>query len=383
MASIHRTSASPNWLCFYYDRTGKRRCKSTQTTDRAEAKRICAEIQKLEDRARSGRLTADKARAVIRDVVAEIMEASGAPLERRTIQTHFQDWRRSFELESKPGTFLRYGAVVDQFLEFLGPKAGLDLATLGKDEIEGYRNALHGRVAPGTVNTHLKVLRVALEPAVESNFFTVNPARQVSNVEKSDRLERRAFTLPELRKILAIASGDWKTAILVGVYTGLRLGDIQGLTWANLDLAGQILTVTTQKTGRTQILPIAAPLLAHLETLPVGDDPKAAVCPGFEGRTVSWLSNDFFELLAQAGLVDSRAAHTKKKAGRKSRRNMSPVSFHSLRHTATSLLKNAGVSDVVARDIIGHESEAVSRNYTHVDEATKRAAVSKLPNILQ
>ena len=51
-------------------------------------------------------------------------------------------------------------------------------------------------------------------------------------------------------------------------------------------------------------------------------------------------------------------------------------------HTATSLLKNAGVSDVVARDIVGHESEAVSRNYTHIDAETKRAALDKLPELL-
>ena len=53
-----------------------------------------------------------------------------------------------------------------------------------------------------------------------------------------------------------------------------------------------------------------------------------------------------------------------------------------LRHTATSLLKNAGVSDVVARDIIGHESEAVSRNYTHIDTVTKRRAIDAMPDIL-
>ena len=33
------------------------------------------------------------------------------------------------------------------------------------------------------------------------------------------------------------------------------------------------------------------------------------------------------------------------------------------------------------QDIIGHESEAVSRNYTHVDAETKRAAIEKLPDI--
>ncbi|NDJ14627.1 MAG: integrase, partial [Acidobacteriia bacterium] len=52
-------------------------------------------------------------------------------------------------------------------------------------------------------------------------------------------------------------------------------------------------------------------------------------------------------------------------------------------HTATSLLKNAGVSEVVARDIIGHDSAAVSANYTHVDEDTKRKAVDLLPDIFQ
>jgi integrase len=92
---------------------------------------------------------------------------------------------------------------------------------------------------------------------------------------------------------------------------------------------------------------------------PAGDDPKAPLCPSFQDKTVSWLSNQFREVMASAGLVQSRGDHNKKegKAGRGARRQMSDVSFHSLRHTATSLLKNAGVSDVVARDITGHESE--------------------------
>jgi integrase len=68
--------------------------------------------------------------------------------------------------------------------------------------------------------------------------------------------------------------------------------------------------------------------------------------------------------------------------GRNGARTLNPLSFHSLRHTAISLLKNAGVSEIVARDIIGHDSEAVSRNYTHVDEDIKRKAVAGLPDLL-
>ncbi|MBK8000440.1 MAG: tyrosine-type recombinase/integrase [Verrucomicrobia bacterium] len=57
------------------------------------------------------------------------------------------------------------------------------------------------------------------------------------------------------------------------------------------------------------------------------------------------------------------------------------MSFHALRHTAVSLLKNAGVSDAVARDIAGHESVEVSARYTHIEPAVKREALAKLPTL--
>jgi hypothetical protein len=40
-------------------------------------------------------------------------------------------------------------------------------------------------------------------------------------------------------------------------------------------------------------------------------------------------------------------------------------------------MKGAGIPEAVVRDIIGHDSKAVSANYTHVDEATKVAALEK------
>ena len=55
--------------------------------------------------------------------------------------------------------------------------------------------------------------------------------------------------------------------------------------------------------------------------------------------------------------------------------------FHCLRHSTTSLLKNAGVFEAVAMDIIGHDSKAVSANYTHIEDEAKRKAVHELPDI--
>ena len=64
-------------------------------------------------------------------------------------------------------------------------------------------------------------------------------------------------------------------------------------------------------------------------------------------------------------------------------REQNELSFHSLRHTATTLLKSAGVSDAVTREFIGHDSAAVSKGYTHIPTDILKKAAAKLPNILK
>lgn len=93
------------------------------------------------------------------------------------------------------------------------------------------------------------------------------------------------------------------------------------------------------------------------------------------------LSAQFYGLLVKAGLAKKRS---KKNTGRghSVKRTVSELTFHSLRHNTTSWLKRAGVPASVVRDIISHESDIVSRDDTHVDEETKRAAISRLPNVL-
>ena len=67
--------------------------------------------------------------------------------------------------------------------------------------------------------------------------------------------------------------------------------------------------------------------------------------------------------------------------GRSQAREASEISFHSLRHSAVTMLKAAGVSDFMAREIVGHESTAVSRQYTHLTTDDKRAAMQRLPDV--
>ena len=382
MSSVHKHPPRPYWYCAYYIGDGKRVYKTTKTTNKKDAIRICAAWEKAAKLAHRDMLTPERAREILEDGLRDILETKNMASPKASIESYFNSWLKLRESVTKESTFIRYGGVVNDFLKFLGPSAKRNISALSIENIEQYRESLAERVSPSSTNTHLKILRVALKKAVP-RYFSINPAAHVENLDDSGRNQRRAFTLEELRKLLEVASQEWRTMILVGVYTGLRLGDCAALCWNNLDLQRSEITITTAKTQRTQILPIAATLRRHLETLPASDDPLAPLCPNLHGKGSPSLSNQFYNLMATAGLVQARKDHRSTGKGRKAKRQMIDIGFHALRHTATSLLKNAGVSEAVTMDLIGHESAAVSRNYTKIDSATKRAAVDKMPDVTE
>ena len=64
-----------------------------------------------------------------------------------------------------------------------------------------------------------------------------------------------------------------------------------------------------------------------------------------------------------------------------SKRASIELSFHSLRHTAVSLFKDAAVPDSVVQALVGHESAAMSRRYTHVGKEALSRATDSLPEI--
>jgi integrase len=134
------------------------------------------------------------------------------------------------------------------------------------------------------------------------------------------------------------------------------------------------------------LIPIAAPLREHWLNLEIADNPRSPVHPNaFEivtsqnGRTGT-LSNQFAELLGDCGLRHAQP-HRSKGVGRSSKRVGIELSFHSLRHTAVSLLKDPGIPDSVVMALVGRDSAAMSRHYTHVGKESLARAASVLPEI--
>ena len=122
--------------------------------------------------------------------------------------------------------------------------------------------------------------------------------------------------------------------------------------------------------------------------MPISDDPAAPLHPGAfsivsaQGKS-GHLSNQFADLLAEAGLREKKT-HRKNEDGNIGRGRGSSaggLSFHCLRHTAVTLMKEAGIPAAVVMELVGHDSEAMSRHYTHVGADALRKAAAALPDI--
>jgi integrase len=382
MASIKRHPKSPFWMACFTLPDGRRTTRSTGTSEKKEAQRIANHYEDVANEGRSKKLTESRARKTIADIFSM---ANQDKLASSSIKAFLATWLKRKELEAGVNTHTRYVTVVDQLIEYLRSRAEQDITHLNAKEITGFREHLSKRVSPGTVNISLKILRSALTQAKRDGLIDVNEAERVTLLKIRKTVRREAFNELQLRRILKAANDEWRSMIMFGLYTGLRIGDIVSLTWRNLDLQQHEISLTTAKTGRKQVLPLAMPLQNHIEKMPTGDDPEAPLFPeayAAKQRSVDGgtLSNQFHKILVDAKIVEARP-HRKTGKGRSAIRTPSVLSFHSLRHTATSMLKNAGVSDSVTRDIIGHESPAVSQNYTHIDRETKRQALDKLPDV--
>ncbi len=381
MASVWKHPQSRYWVACFTDGTGKQRKKSTKLTDKKEAQRVAESLEEAYRR----KLSETQIRKLFSDAYSEIHQDK---LTSATIADFLNGWVKRKENEISVNTWQKYRTVSARFLTFLGTNAGNDLNFLAPKTFIAFRDEVAGRLSASSANGYLKVLRVAFNDAWKTGLMLDNPAAKTSGIKRGGQgtgMERRAFTLDELKRLLSASTDEWHGLILCGLYTGQRLGDIARLRWTAVDLEEREIRFVTVKTGRPVLLPVAKPLFEYLIRLSAPDEPSAPVFPGaFEiversGKT-GQLSNQFYDIMVAAGLCEPRG-HRKMEEREGVARRTSEISFHCLRHTATSLLKNAGVSEAVAMDIIGHESKAISLNYTHIDTDAKRRAIERLPDI--
>ncbi|HET6344631.1 MAG TPA: site-specific integrase [Myxococcota bacterium] len=260
------------------------------------------------------------------------------------------------------------------------------LLSLRPVDIEKLRTALEGTqtrlgrpMSPASVNRHLALLRSAVNYAGRNGYVHRDAVRGLAMAPEHN-VRDRLCTPDEYQRLIEKAEPRLRLAIVFGYMTGMRLGEITNLRWADVDAKAGTIHVRSQtsKSGEGRKLPLPPVVAAELKSWPASIDPKAPIFlgqryrrrkPGAEGNGAekraekyvgivgsNTLSPAFSRLCRDLGIEDLR--------------------FHDLRHTFATRLRRHGVDLFTASKALGHKTLTMTRRYNTIDTEDLRAAMA-------
>ena len=382
------------WLRFMVD--GKRAFHNLHTESKEDAERQQAELMRPLQTAEK----ADVLAVLVQRLNVAKAESEAAADEQHPPLTVADAWavfvKAANRPDSGPATLATYELQWGCFVRWLygePPKPGKKvkyiaahpeikfMREVSKDIAGEYAASMTGRgVTPNTYNKHVRVCGLVFRVLKDKAKTTENPWLEIERKRLVPQ-SRRELTTVELRTVCQAAAGELRVLLAVGLYIGARLADAATLEWSQIDLARGFIRYTPRKTarmtGRTLTVPLHPGLLGILsETLPAKR--RGPVLPRLARiyeRKGPWAVSR----IVQAHFVACGITTTRE--GKGVRRVVS-AGFHSLRHSAVSLLREAGAPLSVTMAIVGHSSLAIHDTYTHTGEAAMRRAVASLPSMM-
>jgi integrase len=230
------------------------------------------------------------------------------------------------------------------------------------------------RIKPGTQAFRHRHLRTFFNWAVKSNLLPTSPLDDVTP-PKTGRRVAEYLTPKQLEGLLHCIDRDvklkrqknqvrgrqvvWlKDLILLAVNTGMRIGELCGLRWRDVDLNEGFLAVRNYddgdrdafltKSGQERVVPIVPQVREVLEGI-------AERC----GRSGYVLRG------AQGGRLNKQYASKRFKHYVKEEELPENITFHSLRHTCASWMVQRGVPLAMVQAILGHSDIQVTQKYAH------------------
>ena len=382
---------------FYYARwwiDGKEYVQTTKKKTKPEAE---AEKNLLVERSR-GEYSVEEAFGVILNCLAKVEDEQqretvrralakrlmGGMKDKLAIKSAWQSWTTSPNKKRTPkaSTIAGYEAIWDRFETWAGQNRLEYLHEVDRSDAERYAEDFwKSHVSPSTFNAHIKLLTSIFKVLETSAGLTENVWARITRKEKAPDQGRRNLSEKELQTIFEKAKGNQKLLLMLGLFTGLRLGDVVNLRWGDIDAKQGFIVVVPMKVSRMGKakkveLPIHPALKRAL------DEHRSGVAGEFlfsaerelYGENAANITSLMQEFFKSCGIVTNEKAENGER-----RRAIVRVGFHSLRHSFVSLCAKAGAPQHVVQRLVGHGSPAMTEHYTHLDDGQKQAAVEALP----
>jgi len=215
-----------------------------------------------------------------------------------------------------------------------------------------------------SAHDYAKTLRAVLKKAVSANILSRNPAEPVAPIPEpetdlvflnADELQRLADVRPENE-----AKAEARRAFLFACHTGLRISDIETVTWGQIERNPMQIIKRQKKTKNPVFIPLSA-------------SARKLIDDGKEHAPEDKIFNLSIERRRQSyGCLKDWAAEAKihKK-----------IAWHTARRTFATLALENGVDALTVAKLLGHASLKQVLRYAKVTDRLRREAVAALPEI--
>ena len=216
-----------------------------------------------------------------------------------------------------------------------------------------------------TINHYFNTLSKLFQMLVgDWDLVIANPIKGIKRMPPSHGRSKRVTS--DIEKILlnscnAISLSLLCSIIKFAIQTGMRRGEIMGLTWDDIDLPNRKAYLHQTKNGEPRQVPLTRQAMAVLETLSRDEErvfPMSMTCLRSQ-----------FERIKE---------HAKPKWDGKGSNPFEDLRFHDLRHEALSRLSDIGLNVIELSHISGHKTLGMLKRYTH---PSHQAIFLKLDNM--
>lgn len=234
-----------------------------------------------------------------------------------------------------------------------------------KNYLEKKAKTMKKNPQPLAVNTqflYFSKLRACINKALEEKIITESPIANIPNI-KAEESKRMYLTIEEVKRLAdtECRSEVVKRAFLFSCLTGLRISDIQKLTWGEVHHQGAFtrLIFKQKKTGGQEYLDIS-PQAAEL----MGGGGKRSEDKVFAGLPLSTKANIVIRPWVEKAGINKR------------------ITFHCARHTFAVMMLELGTEIYTVSKLLGHRLLNTTQVYAKILDKSKQEAVMRIPSII-
>ncbi|WP_293006442.1 site-specific integrase [Nitrosomonas sp.] len=234
------------------------------------------------------------------------------------------------------------------------------LNEITRQQIQLFHTALmHEGLAAATCNHHIKLLKHALNLAIDWEMLQTNPASRIPLFHEDNKVENY-LEQHELERLLnVLRTDDNRSVCLIAMFllsTAARLNEVLRATWSQIDQHTRVwrIPASNSKSKRVRAVPLndsAIEVLSQLDT---------------EGKFEYLFINAKTKLPYVT--IHKVWERLRKKAG------LSHIRLHDIRHLHASLLVNSGRTLYEVQQILGHSSPSVTQRYAHLSTKSLQEA---------